>query len=89
MSKIRADEKGIYVIGGGWIARPGNVIGFSHAYRMDSANLVVGDTVKATHSPGPLVRVKLDDGTVLHWKIDGEASDARLQKMFQNQNRNI
>lgn len=68
MSKVRQDEKGLYVIAGGYIARPGPVRGYSHAFRMDSAGLVAGDDVKARHWAGtPTTKITLSDGTKLLW----------------------
>ncbi len=56
MSTVWQDEEGIYVRSGGYIARPGDVIGYSHAYRMDDDGLKKGDKVKTHHIGGtPLV----------------------------------
>lgn len=72
MSTVWEDDKGIYVRAGGYIARPGGEPGYDHCYRMDSADLKKKDKVKAHHLAGsPLVKIRLDDGTVLHWKTHG------------------
>jgi hypothetical protein len=71
MSKVRKDSKGIFVVAGGYVARPGGVIGYDHAFRMDSANLQEGDEVKAIHWAGtPTTKIKLPDGTKLLWGHD-------------------
>lgn len=68
MAVVRRDEIGLYVVAGGRIARPGNVVGYSHAFRMDDGGLKVGDKVKARHIPQtPLTKVTLDDGAELRW----------------------
>lgn len=65
---VRKDGKGLFVKAGGYIARPGNVRGYDHAYRMDDAGLKEGDRVKARHrAQTPLTVITLDDGTKLHW----------------------
>jgi hypothetical protein len=80
MTLIREDAKGLYVKAGGYVARPGNVGGYDHVYRMDTAGLKKGDHVKARHMAGtPLTRLKLSDGIVLFWfgvmKVNGGITD--------------
>ncbi|QSY98585.1 hypothetical protein J2J97_32290 (plasmid) [Rhizobium bangladeshense] len=71
MTKVRADGHGLFVIAGGYAARPGDVLGYSHAFRMDDGGLKEGDTVKASHWAGtPTTKIKLGDGTVLLWGHD-------------------
>lgn len=68
MTLVREDAKGLYVRAGGYVARPGNVRGYDHAYRMDRALLQAGDRVKARHLAGsPITRLRLEGGVVLHW----------------------
>jgi hypothetical protein len=73
MSVIRMDEKGLFVIAGGYKARPGAVTGYDHAYDMSAGGLSPGDKVKARHvSQTPLIRITLPDGRKLHWHTDPE-----------------
>lgn len=67
MSVIREDEKGLFVIAGGYKARPGSVGGYSHAFRMDDAGLRKGDRVKARHVAGsPLICITLEHAKI-YW----------------------
>lgn len=67
--KVREDEEGIYVIDDGLKARPGDVVGYSHAFRMDGGGLKCGDEVKARHvSQTPMVKVTTSEGVVLLWE---------------------
>jgi hypothetical protein len=71
MTVVREDKISLFVVAGGYVARPGPLPGYDHAHRMDSAKLRKGDKVKARHIPGSeLTKVTLDDGTVLHWGHD-------------------
>lgn len=72
--RIHRDEKGLYIrsryfsLGDTDHYRPGGVPGFDHAFDMSEAGLAEGDNPKATHVAGaPLVRIRLEDGRVLHW----------------------
>jgi len=68
MAKIWEDEKGLYVKAGSYIARPGDITGYSHAYRMDEGGLVNGDAVPARHIAGsPLVCITLTNGEKIYW----------------------
>lgn len=68
MSKVWKDDIGLYVKAGGYMARPGDVNGYSHAYNMGDGGLAEGDKVKACHLGGsPLVKITTDAGIVLHW----------------------
>lgn len=49
----------------GYKARPGNVIGYAHAYRMDDGGLKVGDKVKARHPGYATATITLDNGQKL------------------------
>jgi hypothetical protein len=67
-SVVHKDAKGLFVKAGGYVARPGGVRGYDHAYRMDDGGLKEGDRVKARHkAQTPLTVITLDDGTKLHW----------------------
>lgn len=71
MAVVKEDAEGIFVIAGGYKARPGNVAGYDHAYRMDDAGLKAGDRVKAAHRGGtPTTKVTLESGQVLIWHHD-------------------
>lgn len=71
MAVVKEDEEGIFVIAGGYKARPGNVGGYDHAYRMDDAGLKNGDRVKASHRSGTsTTKVTLESGQVLIWHHD-------------------
>ncbi len=73
MAKIWQDERGVYVKAGGYVARPGAVVGYMHAYNMGDYGLTKGRTVKAQHIAGtPLVKVTIG-GAVRYWHT-GEKS---------------
>jgi len=73
MSVIRSDAHGLFVVAGGYCARPGAVGGYSHAYNMSAGGLKARDMVRAHHVAGsPLIKIKTHDGTVLHWHIDSK-----------------
>lgn len=79
MTVVREDADGLYVKAGGYIARPGAVRGYSHAYRMDDGGLKAGDTVKARHSAGTeLTIVTLPDGSKTRWHHKGYWRDQGL-----------
>lgn len=68
---VREDEKGIYIQHGGYIWRPGSVNGYEHIYDMHDGGLQKNDRVKPDHREGgPIVKIILDDGTVLHWSSE-------------------
>ncbi len=70
MAVIKEDDRGIFVQAGGYVARPGDAVGYAHAYDMSAGGLVKGDRVAARHLSGtPLIRIKIGDA-VLHWKIE-------------------
>jgi hypothetical protein len=81
MALVREDDEGIYVISGGVKARPGAVLGYGHAYRMDDGGLSKGDKVAASHVGGtPMVRLKLPDGTVTRWFCqDSRREDEKME----------
>lgn len=72
--KIRCDERGLYITSRGGKDypdghyRPGRVVGYSHVFRMDDGGLKEGSNPKTYHVSGaPLIKITLDDGTVLYW----------------------
>lgn len=67
MTKVRQDTKGLYVKKDGAKARPGNVVGYDHAFDMSDGGLVVGDFVKTSHPAGPITYLTLEDGHRLAW----------------------
>lgn len=68
MRLIREDEEGIYILLGDSRHRPGDISGYSHAYRMDSGGLTAGMKVKARHvSQTELMKLTLEDGTHRYW----------------------
>lgn len=90
MTTVRSDERGLFIRAGGYVARPGNVAGHSHVYRMDAANLQAGDKVKARHLAGsPILKLTLQDGTVLHWCRDADESSAYQASMIAAANRSL
>lgn len=71
MTLVREDEKGLFIKAGGYIARPGGVVGYDHVLRMDDGGLKKGDKVVARHSAGsPLNYIKLPNGEKLWWHHD-------------------
>lgn len=65
---VREDGRGLFVRAGGYVARPGDVSGYAHAYTMSDGGLKAGDRVKAHHiSQTPLTKLTLDDGRIIHW----------------------
>lgn len=63
MSVVKQDETGIFIQLNGAKYRPGNINGYSHAFKMDDGGLKKGDTVKASHRAGtPTIKITLDDG---------------------------
>lgn len=78
MPKVHRDDYGIYIRCGGYKSRPGNVVGYSHIFRMDDGGLQEGDTVKARHISGtPNTRIKLNSGQVIYWCHDSETIGQR------------
>lgn len=72
MAIVREDEDGLFVEAGGYIARPGAVRGYAHAFRMDDGGLVPGAVCKARHVAGSqLTRITTTAGDVLHWHHEG------------------
>lgn len=68
MALVRADERGLYVRAGGYVARPGEVSGYAHAYDMSAGNLHAGDFVQARHvAQTPLTRITLANGERIYW----------------------
>lgn len=82
MSVVRQDEKGIYVICDGSLARPGDVNGYSHAYDMSDGGLKKGDRIKARHIGGtPLVKVSAADGeTYRYWYMYEDSPEMKRLK---------
>ena len=71
MSKIRSDDRSIYLITNGTIYRPGPIIGFDHAYEMGDGDLKEGEKVKARAMSGSQIcKIRLDDGRIIHWGSD-------------------
>lgn len=77
--RIYRDEKGLYIrsrcfsLGDTDHYRPGEVPGYAHVFDMSSAGLTEGDNPKAAYVAGaPLVRIRLEDGRVLHWENESE-----------------
>lgn len=67
MSLVREDQYGVYIIINGSKHRPGNVVGYDHAFDMSDGGLRAGQKVKASSvSQSPLCRIKTD-GRVLYW----------------------
>ena len=65
---VRSDNLGLFVRAGGYVARPGDVTGYSHAYDQSDGGLKAGDYVKAYHLSGsPLTQITLSDGRKLVW----------------------
>jgi hypothetical protein len=54
MTKIKSDEKGLFVITGGWVGRPNSKDdhGLGMAYKLKISSFKVGDEVKAHHFGG-------------------------------------
>lgn len=85
MSVVRKDAKGIYIIAGGYIARPGAVSGYAHVYDMSDGGLKEHDRVMARHVGGsPLTRIRLDEKRDLYWHHDGPSPEVQraLNKEF-------
>lgn len=79
MTKVWKDAEGLYVIAGGYVARPGSVAGRGHALRMDDGGLSEGETVVARHRGGTqLTTVRLADGRMTHWHHEGPERDGGL-----------
>lgn len=73
MPTVKQDERGIYLIAGGYPSRPGKVSGYGHAFNMDDGGLKIGDKVKAGHrSQTPLNVITLPDGSKRYWHHDYE-----------------
>jgi hypothetical protein len=76
MALVRRDQRGLFVIAGGYVARPGAVRGYEHALRMDAAGLREGDKVRARHmASSPLTKVVLGDGQTVYWHHEGVERD--------------
>ena len=68
MTTVRKDGRGLYVITGGYKARPGPRLGYDHAFDMSDGGLCEGMKVKARHvSQMPYTRLTLEDGRKLVW----------------------
>lgn len=90
MAIIRKDQHGLYIRGRFYSAssadlpyRPGTFSSYSHALNTSEGGLKEGDHVKSNHVHGsPLVRIKLLDGTVLHWgsygRSEGDFPESKL-----------
>lgn len=67
-TKVRSDDKGIYVRTDGKVFRPGEINGYSHAYIMNDGGLSAGDPVKAHHMAGtPLCKITLANDIIIVW----------------------
>ena len=81
MTKVREDDRGLYVIAGTYVARPGNVIGCDHCYRMDDAGLKAGDTVRARHIAGTqTTAIRPDKGKVFE-PVEGLSEYINQEKL--------
>jgi len=70
-SKVRTDDKGIFIRVDDTKFRPGKVNGYDHVHDMTDGALKVGDPVRVFHRAGtPLCRVTLPNGKVLVWAND-------------------
>jgi hypothetical protein len=70
--KIRRDDDGLYIVTNGGKYRPGAVAGRAHAIRMDDGGLQEGGNVQARMvEQTELTRLKLPDGTVTYWHVEG------------------
>lgn len=79
MTKVRQDQTGLYIQSGGYVARPGPVNGYGHAYRMDDGGLQPGDAVKSRHVSGtPLNVITLPNGYKTRWHHEGPDRDRGL-----------
>jgi hypothetical protein len=76
--KIRKDRHGLYIRGRGYSKqfgrvddpsyRPGNFLGYSHAWNTTEAGLLEGDNPKTAHVAGePFVRITMPDGSKVYW----------------------
>lgn len=76
LALIREDELGLYVIAGGYIGRPGDVPGYSHALPMTSGGVKTGDKVKARHvASNPLIKLITPEG--LRWWYTGSRTNQK------------
>lgn len=73
--KIRKDKHGLYIRGRGYSLkkgaaeyRPGEFVGYSHAWNTTDAGLVEGDNPKTAHVIGePFIRIAMPDGSKVYW----------------------
>jgi hypothetical protein len=73
--KIRKDRHGLYIRGRGYGLenpgpeyRPGDFLGYSHAWNTTDAGLAEGDNPKTAHVNGePFVKITLTDGSKVYW----------------------
>lgn len=71
VTKVRSDEKGIYVRTNGDVFRPGLICGYAHAHDMSDGGLVQGAEVRVHAVSGTTTcNVRLADGRSLRWGDD-------------------
>lgn len=71
MTLIRSDIKGLFIKAGGYIFRPGEIAGLSHAVDTSDGNLKVGDKIKARHVAGTTYcRITLNNGSKIYWSTE-------------------
>jgi len=70
MRRVREDNNGLFIVNNYKKWRHGDVVGYSNAYRMDTGDLSVEDSVNVYQAPGPIMRIKTKSGMILHWHLD-------------------
>jgi hypothetical protein len=77
-TKIKQDEAGLFVKSGGAKYRPGDIVGWSHAYDMSRGGLNEGDVVNVTPLSGEeICTLTRLDGYKLRWGSEYEHSMSR------------
>ncbi len=82
--KIRRDSHGLYIRNREEHAyRPGDFIGYSHAWNTTDAGLNDGDDPKTSYVSGtPFVRITLDDGSKVYWgsydRTEGDFAEDKI-----------
>jgi hypothetical protein len=90
MSIVHQDAKGLYVVSGGYKARPLNRNGYTPGHRSDDGGLKKCDRVICSYDPGAsLIKLNLrGGGPELHWSVDGLALN-RARKMVAKVRRGV